>query len=56
MRRQINHQELIAARKERQKKLVEKLGRRNKDHFEEGDKVVLQDMSTKRWTTKGTIK
>ena len=45
IRKQINHQELIAGRNERQKKLAEKLGRRSKDHFEEGDKVVLQDMA-----------
>ena len=25
------------------------------DHFEEGDKVVLQDMASKRWTVKGVI-
>ena len=56
IRRQINHQALIAARNERQKKLAEKLGRRSKDHFEEGDKVVLQDMASKRWTVKGVIK
>ena len=56
IRRQINHQALIAARNERQKKLAEKLGRRSKDHFEEGDRVVLQDMATKRWTIKGVIK
>ena len=56
IRRQINHQELIAARNERQKKLAKKLGRRSKDHFEEGDRVVLQDMASKRWTIKGTIK
>ena len=47
---------MIAARNERHKKLAEKLGRRSKDHFEEGDKVVLQDMASKRWTVKGVIK
>ena len=56
MKKKINHQELIAARGERQRKLAEKLGRRNKDDFQEGDDVVCQDMSTKRWTIKGTIK
>ena len=47
---------MIAARNERQKKLAKKLGRRSKDNFEEGDKVVLQDMASKRWTVKGVIK
>ena len=55
MKKKINHQELIAARGERQRKLAEKLGRRNKDDFQEGDDVVCQDMSTKRWTIKGKI-
>ena len=47
---------MIAARNERQKKLAENLGRRSKDHFEEGDRVVLQDMASKSWTVKGVIK
>ena len=55
MKKKINHQELIASRGERQRKLAEKLGRRNKDDFEEGDDIVCQDMSTKRWTIKGKI-
>ena len=55
VKKKINHQELIAARGERQRKLAEKLGRRNKDDFQEGDDVVCQDMSTKRWTIKGKI-
>ena len=38
-----------------QKKMAAKLGRRSKDDFKEGDKVVCQDMTTKRWTIKGKI-
>ena len=55
MKKKINHQELIAARGEKQRKLADKLGRRSKDDFKEGDKVVCQDMTTKKWTIKGEI-
>ena len=51
----INHQQLIAARAEMQKKMAAKLGRRSKDDFKEGDQVVCQDMTTKKWTIKGKI-
>ena len=47
MKKKINHQQLIAARAEMQKKMAAKLGRRNKDDFKEGDQVVCQDMTTK---------
>ena len=46
---------LIAARSERQIKLAEKLGRRSRDHFEPGDKVVLQDVVSLKWRVKGVI-
>ena len=55
IRKQIDHQALIAARRERQRKLAEKLGRRSKDHFEPGDKVVLQDVVSLKWRVKGII-
>ena len=37
------------------KKTAEKLGRRSKDDFLVGDKLVCQDMTTRRWTIKGEI-
>ena len=55
VRKKINHQQLIAKRAEMQKKTAEKLGRRSKDDFLVGDKVVCQDMTTRRWTIKGEI-
>ena len=55
VKKKINHQQLIAARAEMQKKMAAKLGRRSKDDFKEGDQVVCQDMTTKRWTIKGEI-
>ena len=55
IRKQIDHQALIAARRERQRKLAEKLGRRSRDHFEPGDKVVIQDVVSLKWRVKGVI-
>ena len=55
VKKKINHQQLIAKRAEMTKKTAEKLGRRSKDDFKEGDKVVCQDMTTMRWTIKGEI-
>ena len=43
VRKKINHQQRIAKRAERQKKTAEKLGRRSKDDFKEGDNVISQD-------------
>ena len=55
MKKKIKHQEIIAARGEKQRKISDKLGRRSKDDFKEGDDVLCQDMSTKKWTIKGKI-
>ena len=43
VKKKINHQQLIAKRAEMQKKTAEKLGRRSKDDFLVGDKVVCED-------------
>ena len=43
-KRRIDHAMLIAKREEAQKKTAEKLGRRSKDEFKVGDKVLCQDM------------
>ena len=45
-KRKINHAQLIAKRSEMQQKTAEKLGRRSKDHFKVGDKVLCQNMKT----------
>ena len=55
VKKKINHQELIAARGEMQRKIADKLGRRSKDDFKEGDDVLCQDITTKKWTIKGKI-
>ena len=48
IKRQIDHQALIQARKNRQIKLSQKLGRRSTDEFRTGDKVLLQHHQTLR--------
>ena len=55
VRKKIQHQQIIAARGEKQKKISEKLGRRSKDDFKPGDNILCQDMTTKKWTIKGKI-
>ena len=48
IKRQIDHQALIQARKERQLKLSQRLGRRSKDEFRTGDKCCFS--TTKHFT------
>ena len=38
-----------------QQKTADKLGRRSKDHFKIGDKVLCQDMKTMKWTIRGEV-
>ena len=54
-KRKINHAQLIAKRSEMQQKTAEKLGRRSKDHFKVGDKVLCQNMKTMKWTIRGEV-
>ena len=39
----------------KQTKISDKLGRRSKNYFKEGDDVLCQDISARRWTIKGKI-
>ena len=55
VKRRIDHAMLIAKREEAQKKTAEKLGRRSKDEFKVGDKVLCQDMRSLKWVIKGEI-
>ena len=55
VKRRIDHAMLIAKREEAQKKTAEKLGRRSKDEFKTGDKVMCQDMRSMKWVIKGEI-
>ena len=55
IRKQIDHQALIAARRERQRKLAAKLGRRSKDNFKLGDNLVRQDVVSLKWRVQGWI-
>jgi hypothetical protein len=51
----VEHRSLIKARHQKQEKIAKEKGRTSKDSFEIGDKVVLQDPKTKRWTAHGTV-
>ena len=53
--REIDHRALIKARHQRQEKIAKEKGRTSKDSFQEGDKVIVQDPITKRWTLEGEI-
>ena len=55
VKKKIDHAMLIAKRAEVQKKTAEKLGRRSKDDFKTGDKVLCQDMRSMKWSIKGEI-
>ena len=55
VKKKIDHAKLIAKRAEMQKKTAEKLGRRSKDYFKTGDKVLCQDMRSMKWLIKGVI-
>ena len=53
--RLVEHKQLIKSRMEKQIKLALKKGRTSADQFQPGDKIVIQDNITKRWSKKGTI-
>ena len=46
VKRKIDHAKLIAKRSEVQQKVADRLGRRSKDDFKLGDKVLAQNMKT----------
>ena len=54
-KKKIDHAKLIAKRSEMQQKTAEKLGRRSKDQFKVGDKVLCQNMKTMKWTIRGEV-
>ena len=54
-KKKIDHAKLIAKRSEMQQKTAEKLGRRSKDQFQVGDKVLCQNMKTMKWTIRGEV-
>ena len=54
-KKKIDHAQLIAKRSEMQQKTAEKLGRRSKDQFKVGDKVLCQNMKTMKWTIRGEV-
>ena len=53
--RQIEHQDLIKARHQKQERIAKQKGRKSKDNFRVGDRVVLQNPLTKRWTELGEV-
>ena len=55
VKRKIDHTKLIAKRSEVQQKVADRLGRRSKDDFKLGDKVLAQNMKTMKWTIRGEV-
>ena len=55
VKRKIDHAKLIAKRSEVQQKVADRLGRRSKDDFKLGDKVLAQNMKTMKWTIRGEV-
>ena len=53
--REIDHRVIIARRHQKQVKLAQMKGRSAADVFEENDRVLLQDPSTKRWSKLATV-
>ena len=53
--RQLDHNALIRQRHEKQIRIAQQKGRTSKDHFNLQDRVIVQDMLTKRWTIKGEV-
>ena len=54
--RQLDHNALIKQRSDKQVRIAQQKGRSSKDEFAPEDSVIIQDMQTKRWTIKGTVK
>ena len=54
--RQLDHNALIKQRSDKQVRIAQQKGRSSKDQFAPEDRVIIQDMLTKRWTIKGTVK
>ena len=54
--RQLDHNALIKQRSDKQVRIAQQKGRSSKDEFAPEDRVIIQDMHTKRWTIKGTVK
>ena len=46
---------MIAKRSEVQQRITDRLGRRSKDDFHVGDRVLCQDMKTMKWSIKGEV-
>ena len=53
--RQIEHQDLIKARHQKQERIARQKGRSSRDSFRVGDRVVLQNPLSKRWTDLGEV-
>ena len=53
--RQLDQNALIRQRHAKQIRIAQQKGRSSKDQFTIQDKVIVQDMMTKRWTIKGDV-
>ena len=55
MKRKVDRDDVVKNRMIKQQKIADKLGRQSRDEFKCGDKVVVQDPATRRWTQEGEI-
>ena len=53
--RQLDHNALIRQCHEKQIRIAQEKGRTSKDQFHLQDKVIVQDMTSKRWIHKGEV-
>ena len=53
--RKLGHRALIKQRHDRQIRIAQEKGRTSKDQFQLQDKVIVQDMNSKRWIHHGEV-
>ena len=56
LERFVDHHKLITARKEKQMELASAKGRSCPSDFRPGDRILVQDMASKRWNIEATVK
>ena len=55
IRKELQHEDLMRIRSEKQQKAAKKKGKISADSFELGDDVRIQNMATRRWDKSGII-
>ena len=56
IRKELQHEDLMRIRSEKQQKAARKKGKMSSDTFELGDDVRIQNMATRHWDKSGVIK